>query len=61
MSNKPNYTVYNVTSQKDKPDFWNEVGGAFIFKTKTGRIGINFPNMKLVLLESQADSEHIDS
>lgn len=57
MSNKPNFIVYNVTTQKDKPDFWNDVGGAFTFTCKSGRMGINFPNMKLVLLEAKPEEQ----
>lgn len=45
------YKVYNVTPRKDADARWNSVGGAFRFKTKDGRDGINIPNLNLVLVE----------
>lgn len=45
------YKVYSVTPRKEKDDFWNNLGGAFCFKTKDGRNGIKIPALNLVLLE----------
>ena len=55
MSTKIDYKVYNVTQRKDKDDFWNPIGGAFIFHAKDGRIGISIPNLKLVLMEPKPE------
>lgn len=55
MSNKPDFIIYNVTKQKDKPDYWNKLGGGFEFFTEDGRMGINFPNMKLVIIQPKPE------
>lgn len=51
ISKKPDYSVFNVISRKDKDSLWNKAGGAFFFDTKDGRRGINIPNFNLVLIE----------
>ena len=55
MSTKIDYKVYNVVKRKNKDDFWNSLGGAFIFRTEDGRNGISIPNLKLVLLEPKQE------
>ena len=52
---KLNYSIYNVSARKDKDDFWNNLGGAFKFKTQDGRDGINIPSLNLVLLEPKEE------
>lgn len=55
MSTQIDFKVYNVTKRTGKDDFWNPVGGAFIFQTKDGRTGISVPNFKLVLIEPKPE------
>ena len=49
------YKVYNVSPRADKDDFWNNLGGAFVFEAKDGRAGINIPSLNLVLLEPKEE------
>ncbi|MBZ0243904.1 MAG: hypothetical protein K8F24_11855 [Bacteroidales bacterium] len=55
MSTVIDYKVYNVTKRRGKDDYWNPVGGAFVFQAKDGRIGISIPNFKLVLMEPKPE------
>lgn len=58
MSTKIDYQVFNVVKRKDKDDFWNSLGGAFIFRTEDGRNGITIPSMNIVLLEPKPEELH---
>ena len=55
MSNV-DFKVYNVRERKDADDFWNNLGGAFRFKTQDGRNGINIPSLNLVLIEPKEEA-----
>lgn len=57
MSTKVDYKVFNVVRRKDKDDFWNNLGGAFIFRTEDGRNGITIPALNLILLEPKPEEQ----
>lgn len=58
MSKQIDYKVFNVVKRRGKDDFWNGLGGAFIFRTDDGRDGINIPALNLVLLEPKAEDQN---
>jgi hypothetical protein len=50
------FKVFNVSPRKDGDTFWNNIGGAFYFKTQDNRQGINIPSLNVVLIEPKDES-----
>ena len=47
------YTAYSVSTKKDGSNHWQKLGNAFPFEAKDGKLGINIPNMNIVIMPSK--------